>query len=387
LDPTALYAGISSLRRHVHRHPRDAYAWIDLARLYTILGQNVKAQRAMRTALALAPEDRFALRAAARYFVHTEEPDVAQHMLIKARSTRSDPWLISAEIAVSQVAHKKSHSAAAGQRALEQGQWDPHNSSELAGSLATLLLEDGSAQKARQLFRRSLQDPTENAVAQAQWATQRTSGLFVPSGLLEHPGMHEARALRERTEGQWDNVITSSWQWAEYEPTSSRSMIMGSYVAAVAFEDGVTVLEFTDRGLSAEPHNVFLLNNKAVGLAYLGQLPESAAVLRQVIIENSPESLQPALYATTGLLSFRQGDIVTGRVLYEKALRHRYTRRDNGVRILALWHLALEEVRAQTGQAQLAVARAERASKDVKLAEIGALRTRIEKTRALNGTQ
>jgi hypothetical protein len=97
--------------------------------------------------------------------------------------------------------------------------------------------------------------------------------------------------------------------------------------------------------------------------------------------------LQPALYATSGLLSFRLGDIVTGRMLYERAVNHPYARRDKGVRILALWHLALEEARARTDQADAAVARAERASKDIKFAEIEALRTRIKKARTAAGAQ
>ncbi len=382
LDPTSLYAGISALRRHAHQHPRDAYAWIDLARLYTILGQNAKAQHAIDIALALAPEDRFVLRATARFFVHIDKPDIAQRQLLQARATTSDPWLIAAEIAVSQVAQRRSQTASLGQRALKQNQWSPRSTSELAGSVATLLLEDGSTQKARQLFRTSLEDPTENAIAQAQWATQRTSGLFVPAKLLEQPTTYEARALRERTEGRWDEAIASSWNWAEYEPTSTRSLIMGSYVAAVAFGDGTAVLEFTDRGLCAEPHNIMLLNNKAVGLAYLGRVADSVEVLRPVVIESSPQISQPALYATAGLLRFRLGEVEKGRQLYEKALGLPYARRDPGVRILALWHLAIEENRARTEQAEAAVARAERASKDVKLAEVDALRKRLAEAKA-----
>ena len=44
-------------------------AWVDMARLYTILGQLEKARRAIDNARAIAPEDRFVLRSSARFFV------------------------------------------------------------------------------------------------------------------------------------------------------------------------------------------------------------------------------------------------------------------------------------------------------------------------------
>lgn len=382
LDPTPIYSRISALRRHTHQHPRDAYAWVDLARLYTILGQTPSAARAIRIGVSLAPEDRFVLRSAARYFVHTDDPQEAQRLLNGARATRMDPWLIAAEISVAQVAKRRSLTASIGQRGLEHSQWAPRSSSELAGALGTLLLEDGATHKARQLFRRSLEDPTENAIAQAQWATQRTSGLIVPAPLLNGPTTYEARALRARLEGAWDAAIQNSWDWTEFEPTSTRPLMMGSYIAGVVFGDGATILEFAERGLFAEPHNPSLLNNKAVGLAYLGRVSEAILILAKVVIDSSPQFVQPTLYATAGLLAFRAGDPLRGREFYERAASHPYTRQDRNVRMLALWHLALEEARARTDQTDAAAARAERVSKDSKLAEIPALRKRLEELKS-----
>lgn len=382
LDPTAIYSRISALRRHVLLHPRDAYAWVDLARLYTILGQTERADRGIQIAIGLAPEDRFVLRSAARYLVHRDDPQAAQRLLNRARATRADPWLIAAEIAVSQVAKRRSQTASIGQRGLDHSLWAPRSSSELAGALGTLLLEDGATQKARQFFRRSLEDPTENAIAQAQWASQRTSGLIVPAPLLNQPTTYEARALRARLDGRWNVAVSSSWEWADFEPTSTRPLMMGSYVASVVYGDGSTVLDFSERGLDAEPHNPCLLNNKAVGLAYLGRVSEAVAILAKVVIDASPQFIQPALYATTGLLAFRAGNFATGRELYERAASHPYTKRDRDVRILALWHLALEEARARTDQAEAAAARAEHASRNTKLAEVAALRKRVERAKS-----
>jgi len=376
---TNFFAQVSRLRHYLHENPRDAYAWVDLARIYTVLGQIEKARRAIRAATAIAPEDRFVLRAAARFFVHVDEPDTAQRLLNRALRTKSDPWLMSAEIAASQVAGRPSRTAALANRALKAKSWTPRSSSELAGSFATLLMEDGAAKQSRSLFRQSLLDPTENAVAQAQWVATNDSHLIVPAEHFNDPKGYEARTLRDARAGRWDDALAGCWDWAEYEPTSSRPTIMGSFVAAVAHEDSDAILEFTERGLAAEPYNATLLNNKAVGLALAGRVPEAAEVMRQVVIDQAPDFSQPALIATTGLLFFRSGDPTTGRALYEKAIGHSFARADQRSRALALWHLAQEEVRAQTVEVDAAIAKAEKASTDVDFPEIDAVRERVLK--------
>lgn len=143
----------------MHLHPRNAYAWVDLARLYTILGQTSSADRAIRIAISLAPEDRFVLRSAARYFVHMDDPQAPQRLLNGARATRGDPWLIAAEVSVSQVAKRRSLTASIGQRGLDHSQWAPRSSSELAGALGTLLLEDGATQ-----FRANIKSSLDNGL-------------------------------------------------------------------------------------------------------------------------------------------------------------------------------------------------------------------------------
>jgi tetratricopeptide (TPR) repeat protein len=374
---TAIYTQISQIRHHLRSNPRDAYAWVDLGRLYTILGQFDPARKAINTAQAIAPEDRFVLRAGARFFVHAGEAEVAQRMLNKADATRHDPWLMAAEIAVSQVLERSPRTASLAARALKEDQWSPRSSSELAGSFATLLMQEGVAQKARGFFRRSLRDPTENALAQAQWAAGNTTGLVIPPQLMRDPNGHEARALRDTFLGNWDSALNHCWEWAEYEPTSSRSMQLGSYIASVAREDSETILEFTERGLAAEPRNATLLNNKAVGLVYAGRIPEALKILHRVVIEKERDIEQPALYATTGLVFFRSGDTESGRLYYEKAVSHPYSHRDRRCHALALWHFAREEVRINSERIDATIARAEKASKDMELAELDVLRQRV----------
>lgn len=374
-----VYAGISGLRGHLREYPRNVLEWVDLARLYTILGQNGKAERAIKIALSIAPQDRFVLRCAARFYVHIDRADYSLALLQRARATKYDPWLMAPEISIALVANRPSKMVVLARKELKREIWSPRNRSELEGALGTLFLEGGSTAQARQMFRNSLDDPTENAIAQAQWAVERTTGLEVPEKYLKLPAAYEARALCNRTIGRWDRVIHNCWHWAEYEPTSSRSMLMGSYAASVAFEDGPMIIEFASRGLEAEPHNPILINNLAVGHAYKGEIKEAWETLGHLVIEQVPDPVQPALYATVGLLYFRSGDFEKGRTMYEKAIAHPYSQKDPKVKALALWHLVREEAHAKTKEFSQALSRAEQATEKMKFPEIDAIRAHLPK--------
>ena len=87
-DEAVLQLRIHALKGQVRRAPRNAIAWVDLARAYAMRGQASSAVRAMEMALRLAPENRFVLRAGARCFVHVDEPDRAHDVLRRRMVTR-----------------------------------------------------------------------------------------------------------------------------------------------------------------------------------------------------------------------------------------------------------------------------------------------------------
>jgi Flp pilus assembly protein TadD len=354
----------------LRRYPRDSIAWVDLARLYTILGQKVQAERALMRALALAPNDRFTLRSAARYFLHVGDRERALSLIRETPASRSDPWLIAPEIAISLIAGRSSVLASVANREMSRAGWTKKALAEVQSSFGTLLLSDGADSRARQLFRRSLSDPTENVVAQAQWAAAKTSGLVVPSELLAIPRAYEAQALRACLDRQWDESVERSWEWAEYEPMSTRPLMFGSYIASVVFEDGATVLEFAERGLEVEPEDLMLRNNRIVGLAYSGRLEEAWSALETIVTEQAADGVKPFLFATTGLLCFRSGEVEKGREFYEKSMELPISKRDPMLKALALAHIAREEIRAETSVAAAALQRSEEACKGARLPEL-----------------
>ncbi len=375
LDPKVVYSNISSLRSRLRRFPRDAFAWVDLARLYTVLGQLAPAERAITNALAISPNDRFVLRSGSRFFLHADDKEQALAHLQRSSATQNDPWLMAAEISFAQILNRRSRTATMARRRVSTGDWHPRSESELQGALATMLMKDGSGRSARKMFQQSLIDPTENAVAQAQWASGHTEGLVVPSASLSGLEASEARALKARGAESWSDVISECWSWAELEPTSVRSMIMGSFTAGVALQDASTVIEFAKRGLTAEPTNFSLLNNLIVGLIYQGNLDLAYQKILELKADTGAETV--AVFALQGLLKFRSGDHSAGRGLYDKAIQHPEALRNARIRSLALWHLAQEEAAAKTEFAAAAIISAEVASRPVKLPELNAIRERL----------
>ena len=165
--------------------PRNAFVWADLARLYVLLGQNEPARQALNVALKLAPTDRFILRCSARFLHHIKEHEEALDLLRKNSRTSYDPWLMAAEIAAAAVAEKTPRFAKIGGLFLLKSDVGPFHTSELASALASLEMNTGKGRTANKLFRRSLKQPTENALAQAVWASKRTGLGQVNPELLE----------------------------------------------------------------------------------------------------------------------------------------------------------------------------------------------------------
>jgi len=143
----------------------DSLAWVDLAFRQTLTGRSSGAMRSMLVALGLSPDNRHVLRSAARLFIHLGDPERAHDILLRSSATKFDPWLLSAEISVSELASRTPKTVKAGLGLLEGGKFNLHQTSELTGALATLEIH-GNRKKLRRFFRLSMQAPTGNSLAQ-----------------------------------------------------------------------------------------------------------------------------------------------------------------------------------------------------------------------------
>lgn len=303
-------------RRQVRTYPGNALAWVELAFREMLDGRKRAARRCMQVATQLAPDNRHVLRAASRLFLHLQDPDHALWGLRRTGATTYDPWLASAEIAISSVARKTPKSITQG-RQLLSGDFSPRDLSELAGAIATEELVTGRRKKARDLFRTSSQAPTGNAFAQVAWASPNfPEENFVTQASVNEAD--EAEALRYQQTGDTERLLEACTRWARSEPYSIRPLEMASAAAAELelYEETIT---FADLGLKLRPHAPWLLNNKAYALANLGEFDQAEIMLHRMGADDEEASV--ARTANEGLILMKRGSVDRGVALYVEAIR------------------------------------------------------------------
>ncbi|HEY2201604.1 MAG TPA: hypothetical protein VGH56_06930, partial [Solirubrobacteraceae bacterium] len=322
VDPERIRDNVQRLRQAINADPRDALAWVEQARMYTLVGQRRPAERAMTRALALAPNHRFLLRAATRLWIHLGDPQQAQAVLLSSPRTTGDPWLMASEIAVGSFAGRSSPLIRTARKLLADRAWSDRDLTELAGALGTVELEAGKSTRARDLFRASLTDPNENSLAQAEWAAPSVSGVrsFLGRAREQTPRSFEAHSRAAAAAADHTTAVREAWSWLLDQPFSSDPASFGSYHAALT-RDFQRSLEFARRGLQANPGMPLLLNNAAFALAQANKPAEAAAYIDQVKhFEELGAEQRAMIFATKGLIAFRAGRPDVGRELYLVAI-------------------------------------------------------------------
>ena len=363
----ALYKQVRNFRQLLRIEPKDPVTWVELSRTYACLGLGKKAERSMTIALQLATNNRFVLRSASRLWIYLRDPQRAHHIIVKSDRTRHDPWLVAAEIAVgSSIPDKTPALVKVARRMLSEGQFSPAHTSELASAVATLELGSGHDRKAKRLFGRSLDDPTENSIAQATWAWRR-HGIQFDGQYPTVSNTFESEFWTCYQESQWENAIERCKLWQYDQPFSSRPSIAGSYISGVALEDYAASARFAEQGLVANPTDFTLWNNLAYARINLGNMEGANEALSRASRSPVSEQHRAVLQATKGLLEFRTGNVARGRQLYSDA-RSKAEKMRNGDKrlptLISVFH-AIEEASLEVPDTRLMVSKARRALEQI----------------------
>lgn len=355
-----IFDRIRTARNRLRQQPRNAVLWVELALGYALVGVDEKAERAMDTAVHLGPTNRFVLRTAARLYIHVGQMSKAHHILRAAESTKYDPWLLSAEIAVASAANRNSKFIRRGEQMLDDDSIAPFHKNELSSAMATIELSHGKAKKARNLFRRALIDPTENSVAQAGWAMRQRHidnlDLDLERARNATPRSFEAGAWRHFAKREWRRALKLSLNWLRDQPFSKRPVLFASYIAASVLEDYRDCERIVEVGLRANPEEPILLNNLAFALASSDQIYRANEAFSKIKLSKvRDESEMIAITATQGLLLFRNGLPDAGRLYYKRAIDQATRRGFKDSRTVAAIYLAREEARLQTAETHDAV--------------------------------
>lgn len=282
LPPAALEVGlhakeISSLRHHLRSFPKDPFAWLDLAKLYTLCGmaESQQAQRAVQAATTLAPNNRYVLRSAVRFYIHINDPDKAVWVLEHSKRSNIDPWLSSALISSREIAGKSHLKIKQSQQILDNSNWSNIAKSELSTAMGDLAIKSGKIKQGKKLYKNALIDPNENVLAQALWTQEHMQVTLIkePIELTSSvSNSFEAQAIQFDTAENWPELIEMCTLWQNDEPFSSKPAIMGSYRALTFRTNISSAIELLEKACLANPNEPLLRNNLAFSYAVSGNL-------------------------------------------------------------------------------------------------------------------
>ena len=313
-------ARISLLRTIVTNYPRNSLAWSELSRQYALSGSLDKAKKAMMVAYQLSEGHRYIVRNAVRLAFHLREPDLAFYFS-NIRNAQVDPWLAAALVSSSQASDRSVPHWRHLKSLLSNDNFSQFSKSELASSIATVMVEGGGNKLARKMFQQSIVEPTENSLAQFVWASRADEVLRHQVNVsVGHDQAFEATAWLEFYSGHWQESLEHTSKWMDIERFSVAPYVHGSYVSSV-IGDYERVISIAKLGLACNRQDAMLLNNKAYGEISLGNMElASQTLVLAKRFANTPEE-KFAVDVTEGFKEMRFGSVSDGVERYKEAIR------------------------------------------------------------------
>lgn len=342
---------ISELRKSLRDYPNDPLKWIRLARAYTLIGladSNSKAAvRAVRTAVALAPDDRYILRCATRFFLHIDSPEEAIWVLTRSKRTKLDPWLASALLSSREIANVPHQNIRMFKSLAANTNWSDRARTELQSALGSLAIDSGNIRAGKKHYKDALLDPNENVLAQTIW-TQESRKVALTSKPLELESVSksfEAKALEFRRSKEWQKMMTMCLHWQRDEPYSTRPASMGSHIALTLRENVEEACQLLSLANQSNPNDLMLKNNLAFAYAISGEIEKAQKEFATVSGYKKDSSDGSVFNATQGLIYFRNGNLASGRAHYKSSIEYFEKNKLTSQLINCKCQYAMEEIR------------------------------------------
>ncbi|HBC6787915.1 MULTISPECIES: tetratricopeptide repeat protein [Klebsiella] len=316
-------------RKWLKEHPKDSLSWIDLGRAFVSIGEHNSARKSILTGLQLSEHNRWVSRVSSRFFISINENDIAHKILKTNPNLTSDPWLLSAEIAVAKSNGRNSQNWKVAKKLIDTIQSDFHLT-ELNSCLASLELLSGNQKKAKSLFINSLKNPNSNVLAQAKWAERISDlkNLVDDDNLKKRKNSNEAKCWAYYQECDMESALKFALLWQEEEPYTCEPAILSSYIAALLdkYDEMISIVR---KGLIVEPENETLILNKyfaEISKAEIDSEEISLEIVSPVLkyIEKVSHSQDKGIiahaYANIGFIFYKLKDLKEGREWYEKSI-------------------------------------------------------------------
>jgi Tfp pilus assembly protein PilF len=341
---------IAYYKRGLREQPINPIGWVEISRLYSLLGQKDQSEKAMKIALALDSNNRFIIRSAVRLFIHNDKVEEAYYYIRKAEILKFDPWLLATEIATSCILERRPKFIKESIGLIESKNYSDFSLTELSSSIGTLEFYEGSNKKAKGFFRKSLISPNDNSLAQIEWISTEDRSFQFDTSKFQIKNPQEAYTLNAFENSNWNQAIHYSESWLKDIPYSTRPVLIGSFVAETFLNDNKKAIELCKKGLIANPNDVIVKNNLICSYALEGNLDEAMKMLEKLKpdIASLTDDDKIVLQATSGLVLFRLGDYDNGRELYMKAYQNAKNAKNDYLKNMAILHLTREELRAKS---------------------------------------
>lgn len=343
-----IHKTIHSLRILAHAYPYNPIIYVDMARAYVIIGQKEKAEKLIRMALYLDSKNRFVARAAARFFIHIGDNERAADIIKRTGFSKYDPWLMASDISIAMMRGKRSGNIKKGQQMVFSDKYTAFSISELSSALGTVEMEDGTRKKSRDLFNRSLVDPNDNSLAQAEWVVIASQlPIAIRPNIMVKCNFESLvyKALEQNDiESSMNNVI----DWICDMPFSLKPVMIGYDISTTFLRNYNLSSKILDIGLKSHPNDPWMLNNRAYVNARTNNVKEAEKDMEKLEHYNGTltDSMTICKEATKGLIAYRNKDQETGARLYQQAmiLADNLTENSEEVKLKAKINMLREEL-------------------------------------------
>ena len=350
LDETLKYRqDIRKYRHYLKLEPRNPIAWIELGRLYSLLGNIGKGQTCIDRALFLDNANRFIARSSSRFYQHFHgDKDISIQIIKNAAGLTQDPWLLSADIAYSSLLGRYSRMTKIGREFVKNYKKNFLAVTELNSALGSVDLGNGLVKDAKKYFKQSLISPNDNSLAQMEWVS--INGLNLP--ILDHnvPLAFEASAISYYEKKEFAKSFECGIQWYYDEPYSTGPILLTSYIAGTLFKNKTDALRIIKKGLKINPSNAALTNNLIYYLALDNQIEEAIQMFERnkYNIENDTNKINViSSTATAGLLFYKINRPLEGKKMYMRSIELAKDSKINYLVALAALNYLLQEIKVE----------------------------------------
>jgi tetratricopeptide (TPR) repeat protein len=344
-----IHRRIQMMKVRITKSIRSEFLWIELARLYLMLGQIDKAGRCVQVALDLSGyHNRFILRAASRFFFHNNDFDKAQAIVKRSPFFKNDPVLIAAEICYASKQNRGSHYVKLGFEHVDSRKFSNESITELSAMLGTLELNNGAIKSTRKMTRKSLLAPNDNSLAQAEWIARSVSDIIIDPELSKMEEAYEARAFENVYASDYNQALKEGLDWIIDQPFSKKALHFVSYLTVTILENYELARDVCEFGIQSNLRTFIILNNLIFAYASLGEFDKAQALLPELDVAANDERDQIFLVAIRGYIAYRSGDTATGASRYSEAIGMALRAKDfKDLAFLAEAYFARERFRAK----------------------------------------